>query len=79
MLYLFILFNFVFPDVAFFNESLARYHKQHGMAEAIKEKRPIGMLLIDAVKMKSLMIPNPLRCLDVSTSPIKMFLKTIGK
>jgi len=35
------------------------------MAEAIKEKRPIGMLLVDATKMKSLMIPSPIRCLDV--------------
>ncbi|XP_012945207.1 dynein heavy chain 6, axonemal, partial [Aplysia californica] len=35
------------------------------MAVRIAEKRPIGMLLVDAVKMKSLLIPSPLRCLDV--------------
>ena len=52
-------------DVAFFGEVLARYHKQHKMAEAISEKRPIGMLLVDAINMKSLLIPSPLRCLDV--------------
>ncbi|XP_064645339.1 dynein axonemal heavy chain 6-like [Lineus longissimus] len=51
-------------DVSFFAESLDRYHKQHKMAETIKEKRPIGMLLIDAIKMKDLLIPSPLRCLD---------------
>lgn len=60
-------------DVAFFDEALTRYHKQHGMAEAIKEKRPIGMLLIDAVKMKGLMIPSPLRCLDVSNDIITIY------
>jgi len=54
-----------FSDVAWFSESLERYHGQHKMAEAIKEKRPIGMLLVDATKMKSLMIPSPIRCLDV--------------
>lgn len=53
------------PDVAFFGEQLSRYHKQHKKAEAIVEKRPIGMLLIDATHMKSLLIPSPLRCLDV--------------
>ncbi|KAL3884515.1 hypothetical protein ACJMK2_024650, partial [Sinanodonta woodiana] len=50
-------------DVAFFAESLNTYHHQHKMAMAIKEKRPIGMLLVDALKMKNLLIPSPLRCL----------------
>ena len=53
-------------DVAFFAESLARYHKQNRMAEAIILKRPIGTLLVDAVNMKNAIIPSPLRCLDVS-------------
>ena len=35
------------------------------MAEGIIERHPLGMLLIDAIKMKSLMIPSPNRCLDV--------------
>ncbi|XP_013408536.1 dynein heavy chain 6, axonemal [Lingula anatina] len=52
-------------DVAFFAETLERYHKQHLMAEAIPVKRPIGMLLVDAIQMKDLLIPSPLRCLDV--------------
>lgn len=55
-------------DVAFFGEHLDKYHKQHSMAVKIKEKRPIGMLLVDATKMKGLLIPSPLRCLDVSGS-----------
>ncbi|KAK3599709.1 hypothetical protein CHS0354_037182 [Potamilus streckersoni] len=50
-------------DVAFFAESLNTYHHQHKMAMAIKEKRPIGMLMVDALKMKNLLIPSPLRCL----------------
>ncbi|KAL8568337.1 Dynein heavy chain 6, axonemal [Nucella lapillus] len=52
-------------DVAFFGEHLDKYHKQHNMGVKIKEKRPIGMLLVDATKMKGLLIPSPLRCLDV--------------
>ena len=52
-------------DVAFFAEALERYHSQHKMAQVIKEKRPIGMLLVDALKMKNLLTPSPLRCLDV--------------
>jgi hypothetical protein len=38
------------------------------MTMAIIEKRPIGMLLLDASEMKKQMIPSPLRCLDVSCS-----------
>ncbi|GFR70567.1 dynein heavy chain 6, axonemal-like [Elysia marginata] len=53
-------------DVAFFAEHLEKYNTQHKMARHIAEKRPIGMLLVDATKMKSLLIPSPLRCLDVS-------------
>ncbi|KAK7497834.1 hypothetical protein BaRGS_00010968 [Batillaria attramentaria] len=52
-------------DVEFFADQLDTYHKQHQMAVKIKEKRPIGMLLVDATKMKGLLIPSPLRCLDV--------------
>ncbi|KAJ8313399.1 hypothetical protein KUTeg_009027 [Tegillarca granosa] len=52
-------------DVAFFAEALDRYHGQHRMAKVIKEKRAIGMLLVDGTKMKNLLIPSPLRCLDV--------------
>ena len=59
-------FNDICTDVAFFAEALERYHKQHKMAEGIIERRPIGMLLVDAIKMKNQLIPSPLRCLDVS-------------
>ncbi|XP_056004113.1 dynein axonemal heavy chain 6-like isoform X1 [Ostrea edulis] len=52
-------------DVAFFAEALEKYHGQVRMAQVIKEKRPIGMLLIDGTKMKSLLNPSPTRCLDV--------------
>lgn len=56
----------VVSDVEFFADQLDTYHKQHKMALKIKEKRPIGMLLVDATKMKGLLTPSPLRCLDVS-------------
>ncbi|XP_033113100.1 dynein heavy chain 6, axonemal-like, partial [Anneissia japonica] len=51
-------------DVEFFAEALERYHMQHSQAEAIRERRSIGMLLVNAEDMKSKLIPSPLRCLD---------------
>jgi len=44
---------------------LDRLHKQHAMANAIAEIRHIGMLTVDATEMKSILLPNPIRCLDV--------------
>ena len=35
------------------------------MATAIAEIRHIGMLTVDSTEMKNLLIPNPLRCLEV--------------
>ena len=58
----------------FFSESLERYNGQHKAAVAIKDQRSIGMLLVDAAKFKSKLIPNPLRCLDVSILVIDIFL-----
>lgn len=50
--------------VAFFREALSRYHRQHKMAIRILEKRPLGLLLVDATKMKELLTPSPQRCLE---------------
>ncbi|XP_078448652.1 dynein axonemal heavy chain 6 [Lampetra planeri] len=49
-------------DVSFFEESLAKYHEQHKDAVAIKQRRDLGMLLVDATKLKKKLIPSPLRC-----------------
>ena len=49
----------------FFAEALENYKKQIKMAEGISVRHPLGMLLIDTDKMRSLMIPSPNRCLDV--------------
>ncbi|BFZ25685.1 hypothetical protein BsWGS_28724 [Bradybaena similaris] len=51
-------------DVQFFSDHLEKYNTQHKMALHIAEKRPTGLLLVDATKMKSLLTPSPLRCLD---------------
>ena len=53
-------------DVEFFSEALERYNRQHVGAEAIILRRPIGMLMVDAVQMRNKLIPSPLRCLRVS-------------
>jgi len=52
-------------DVPFFAEALARYDRQHKMVLEIPEKRPLGLLLVDAAKLKQALIPNPLQCLNV--------------
>ena len=58
-------FLFSFSDVPFFAEALETYTREIKMAEGIVERHPLGMLLVDAQKLKSLMIPSPNRCLDV--------------
>ncbi|XP_030643583.1 dynein heavy chain 6, axonemal [Chanos chanos] len=51
-------------DVVFFGDSLAKYHRQHKEAQAIKQKRHLGMLLVDTTQLKNKLIPSPLRCLE---------------
>jgi hypothetical protein len=52
-------------NVEFFAKSLEKYHREEAMARLIVNKRPLGMLLVDANEMKGKLIPNPIRCLDV--------------
>ena len=54
-----------FVDVSFFSESLAKYTQQHTVATGIKEERSVGMLLVDAKKLKEVLIPSPVKCLKV--------------
>ncbi|XP_047672459.1 dynein axonemal heavy chain 6 isoform X2 [Tachysurus fulvidraco] len=51
-------------DLAFFGESLKRYHKQHKEALDVKLKRHLGILLVDTSQLKSTLTPSPLRCLE---------------
>lgn len=51
--------------VAFFTESLEKYHGQHKETLAIKQKRHLGLLLVDTTLLKGKLIPSPLRCLKV--------------
>ncbi|CAM5115591.1 unnamed protein product [Eretmochelys imbricata] len=61
--------------VDFFAEQLEKYHREHKDALAIKQKRNVGLLLIDARKLKEKLIPSPKRCLEV----INDMLPVIGK
>uniref|UniRef100_H2ZUI5 Uncharacterized protein n=1 Tax=Latimeria chalumnae TaxID=7897 RepID=H2ZUI5_LATCH len=61
--------------VPFFAEQLEKYHREHKDALAIKEKRNLGMLLVDASKLKAKLIPSPLRCLEA----INDLLPTLAK
>ncbi|XP_052368634.1 dynein axonemal heavy chain 6-like [Oncorhynchus keta] len=54
-----------FKGVAFFAESLKKYHSEHKEALAIKQKRHLGLLLVDTTLLKGKLLPSPLRCLEV--------------
>jgi hypothetical protein len=45
------------------------------MSKDILNKRPLGMLLIDANNMKNKLIPSPIRCLDVVNDILPMIAK----
>ncbi|KAK2908777.1 hypothetical protein Q8A67_004614 [Cirrhinus molitorella] len=51
-------------EVAFFGNSLDKYHREHKEALAIKQKRPLGILLVDTTQLKHKLIPSPLRCIE---------------
>ena len=53
-------------DVAYFSGALAKYTEEHKVATEIYESREIGMMLVDAKKLKDTLIPSPLRCLEVN-------------
>ncbi|XP_077201567.1 dynein axonemal heavy chain 6 isoform X2 [Paroedura picta] len=63
------------PDVQFFAEQLERYHQQHKEAKAIRQKRNLGLLLIDAKKLKDKLIPSPKRCLEVINEMLPIIAK----
>ncbi|XP_028810647.1 dynein heavy chain 6, axonemal isoform X2 [Denticeps clupeoides] len=52
-------------DLAFFAENLEKYHREHQVVVAIKQKRNLGMLLVDTTHLKSKLLPSLLRCLEV--------------
>ncbi|KAK3733193.1 hypothetical protein QZH41_008554, partial [Actinostola sp. cb2023] len=52
-------------DVAFFATSLEKYNSEHDQAVSIQAKKPIGMILCDLRKLKEVLIPSPLKCLEV--------------
>ena len=52
-------------DVKFFAESLAEYKRQHEETTQIVENMSVGMLLCDASKLKTKMLPSPQKCLEV--------------
>ena len=52
-------------DVEFFSTSLEKYKNEHQLAVAVPDKKPIGMILVDARRMKEVLIPSPLKCLEV--------------
>ncbi|KAK6493365.1 dynein heavy chain 6 [Huso huso] len=61
--------------VAFFGEQLKTYHTEHKDALAIKQKRNLGMLLIDTTQLKNKLIPSPLRCLEAINDMLPVLAK----
>ncbi|XP_069092738.1 dynein axonemal heavy chain 6 isoform X2 [Pleurodeles waltl] len=50
--------------VDFFAGELEKYHRQHNDALAIRQKRNVGLFVIDARKLKEKLIPSPKRCFE---------------
>ena len=70
-------------DVSFFSESLEKYNNEHEQAVGILEHRSIGMILVDCKKLKEVLIPSPLKCLEVRramvlTACLQSFLSAKG-
>lgn len=55
-----------------FTQMLHDFHNKLKMSNAIVYRFPLGMLLIDANKMKKLLIPVPISCLKVGIVQIKL-------
>nr|XP_006813236.1 PREDICTED: dynein heavy chain 6, axonemal [Saccoglossus kowalevskii] len=62
-------------DVQFFAMSLKKHHDEHNRSLAIQVKRPIGMLLVDAADLRNMIIPSPLKCLDVLNDLLPVLAK----
>ncbi|XP_065911794.1 dynein axonemal heavy chain 6-like [Dysidea avara] len=52
-------------DVDFFKHSLAKYKREHHQAVACPIKKDTGMILVDSEDLKKMLLPSPLRCLEV--------------
>ncbi|XP_015279206.1 PREDICTED: dynein heavy chain 6, axonemal [Gekko japonicus] len=63
------------PDVKFFAEQMEKYHREHKEAVAIRQKRNLGLLLIDAKKLKDKLTPSPKRCLEVINEMLPIIAK----
>ena len=46
------------------------------LVEKVPDKKPIGMLYLDCIKLKQVLMPSPLKCLDVSVSNTVEFCTT---
>ena len=55
----------LYLDVSFFSESLEKYNNEREQAVGILEHRSVGMILVDCKKLKEVLIPSPLKCLEV--------------
>ncbi|KAM9330540.1 dynein axonemal heavy chain 6 [Gastrophryne carolinensis] len=61
--------------VDFFAEQLEKYHREHADAMAIIQKRHLGLLLIDAKKLKEKLVPSPKRCLEAINEILPVLAK----
>uniref|UniRef100_A0A8D0GTF0 Dynein axonemal heavy chain 6 n=1 Tax=Sphenodon punctatus TaxID=8508 RepID=A0A8D0GTF0_SPHPU len=64
--------------VDFFAAQLEKYHREHKEALAIKQKRNLGLLLIDAKQLKEKLTPSPKRCLEVINDMLPVIAKKKG-
>ncbi|XP_076873752.1 dynein axonemal heavy chain 6 isoform X2 [Brachyhypopomus gauderio] len=61
--------------VAFFDERLEKYHRQHKDVLSINPKRVLGLLLVDTSQLKNQLTPSPLRCLEAIHEMLPLLAK----
>ena len=61
---------YCFTDVDFFKHSLAKYKREHHQAVACPIKKDTGMILVDSEDLKKMLLPSPLRCLEVTINMV---------
>uniref|UniRef100_A0A8C4HR50 Dynein, axonemal, heavy chain 6 n=2 Tax=Dicentrarchus labrax TaxID=13489 RepID=A0A8C4HR50_DICLA len=58
-----------------FGKALELYHSEHKEALAIREKRHLGLLLVDKTQLKEKLVSSPLRCLEVINERLTQMAK----
>ena len=52
-------------DVSFYRKCLGRYRLEHIQIMACPAEKDLGLILVDSKDMRELLLPSPLKCLNM--------------